>query len=160
VLFHELNRVRSQSISAKFWTLKISRSLSLVLVIASLLCVSCSPLAYSTTEWLEQDRTINAPIETVWDVLIKMLVSENFSILAEDKNYHFILAQDDVSFFTRGTNRVVLTAQLIPRGPERTVVNIHHRMTRQLSGFVSAERLVQDLYASLKQECESTPIKK
>ena len=121
-----------------------------VVIIAHLVALTgCR--SYSTMVWPEPERTINTPIDRVWDTLREVLIAEGISIRTKSKESYFILGVKDMSFYS---NTDEIAVRLIKIDENKTLVSVEVHMPLQLVGWGHAEGLARELYSKLKDECE------
>jgi hypothetical protein len=107
--------------------------------------------SYSTMAWPEPERTINAPIDRVWDTLKEVLIAEGVSIRTKSKESYFVLGVKGMSLYS---NTDQIAVRLIKIDENKTLIRLEVDMPLQLVGWGHAEDLARELYNKLKDECE------
>lgn len=121
-----------------------------VVIIAHLVALTgCR--SYSTMVWPEPERTINTPIDRVWDTLTEVLITEGISIRTASKESYIVLGEKGMSFYS---NTDEVAVRLIKIDENKTLISLEVHMPLQLVGWGHAEGLARKLYNKLKDECE------
>lgn len=121
-----------------------------VVIIAHLVALTgCR--SYSTMVWPEPERTINTPIDRVWDTLRELLIAEGISIRTKNKESYILLGEKGMSLYS---NTDQIAVRLIKIDENKTLISLEVHMPLQLVGWGHAEDLARELYDKLKAECE------
>lgn len=102
-----------------------------------------------TAERTEEENTIMAPIETVWQKTLELLPSEQISIISSDKSLYTIKGHKSVTVWSWGDD---VTIKFYPRSSQKTVVHIeaHPALGTTLIGWGHQERMTISLFEKIK----------
>jgi hypothetical protein len=110
------------------------------------LIVGCAH--YST---VGTDNVIDAPSEIVWENTLQALKDENILLTSQDRESLHIKAQKQLTALSWGD---LMEIQLVPQGPQKTILNIESRAGAQLIGWGQQERVVKKLFQNIKTMSE------
>lgn len=107
-----------------------------------------------TAERTEEQNTIAAPIDVVWQKTLELLSSEQILIITSEKSTYTIKARKSVTMWSWGDD---VTIKLYSRIPQKTVVHIeaHPSVGTTLVGWGHQERMAVSLFDKLKSLLEA-----
>ncbi|MBK7551670.1 MAG: hypothetical protein IPI61_08415 [Syntrophaceae bacterium] len=107
-----------------------------------------------TSERTEEENTIVAPIEVVWQKTLDLLPNERISVTTSDISTYTIKARKSVTFWSWGDD---VTIKLYPRSPQKTIVHIeaHPALGTTLVGWGHQERMTVSLFEKIKSLSEA-----
>jgi hypothetical protein len=109
---------------------------------------------YSTTlERAEEQNTISAPIDVVWQKTLELLHNERITLDTFNESNHTIYAQKDVTLWSWGDD---ITIRLHSLTSNKTVVHIevHPDVRTTLIGWGHQKRLAVYLFEKMKSTSE------
>ena len=107
-----------------------------------------------TAERTEEENTIVAPIEVVWQKTLDLLPNERISVITSDISTYTIKARKSVTFWSWGDD---VTIKLYPRSPQKTIVHIeaHPALGITLIGWGHQKRMTVSLFEKIKSLSEA-----